>query len=80
VSDEDCGHLSIAEYETFDECKDCLRRWPKKAVSDDTDKAARECGDCAYFPLCEGLIRRKPSDRECDWEPSRFRQRMRTKG
>jgi hypothetical protein len=44
MSEENCGHISIAEYEAFDECRDCLRRWPKKdaPVSDDTDKAARE--------------------------------------
>jgi hypothetical protein len=43
MSEENCGHISIAEYEAFDECRDCLRRWPKKdaPVSDDTDKAAR---------------------------------------
>jgi hypothetical protein len=44
MSEENCGHISIAEYEAFDECRDCLRRWPKKdaPVSDDIDKAARE--------------------------------------
>jgi hypothetical protein len=47
MSEENCGHISIAEYEAFDECRDCLRRWPKKdaPVSDDTDKAAREWAD-----------------------------------
>lgn len=35
----------------------------------------RTCGDCAHFNRCHKLFGCDPSFVNCDWDPSRFREK-----
>lgn len=38
--------------------------------------AGKTCGDCAYYKRCVALFECPADNTECDWAPSRFRQRV----
>lgn len=33
------------------------------------------CGDCAHFKRCVMLFRQRATEAECDWIPSRFKEK-----
>lgn len=40
----------------------------------------KTCRDCAHFNKCAWLINCKPTNKTCDWAPSRFRAATATEG
>lgn len=36
----------------------------------------KTCADCAYYKRCYALFECPSTNTECDWAPSRFRQRV----
>lgn len=36
----------------------------------------KTCADCAHYKRCEALFDCPTTNTECDWAPSRFRQRV----
>ncbi len=35
----------------------------------------KTCGDCVHIPRCNAIYGHMASDEQCDWYPSRFRER-----
>lgn len=36
----------------------------------------KTCGDCAHYKRCKALFDCPAENTQCDWAPSRFRQRL----